>query len=216
MPTATYATPPYPPLRYTVFTALPQAVQVTLLSDVLGYTEFSWNTPGTDTLEDLRWDQLSVAQVTALEAPTAAGGLAMTREVWDCYINHYTSFDSWDEMKASGTNVQQFWTALGWTEASWEGIVTDVPESEDKEWAELTATEMDAAMALCYMENTWNEENLLDYGTGAPNMTEEPTSSPVRASSPSAASARLVMKAWGFWTGISTSAVILGFIGSIL
>lgn len=52
---------------------------------------------------------------------------------------------------------------LGWTEAMWSDDGGEIPVSEGKSWEELTAEEKAAATRLCYFEEIWNNQPILDW-----------------------------------------------------
>ena len=180
-PTAMYSAPPAVPTRYQPFAALSANIQGVLQTD-LGYTEATWNVPGTNNLESNAFDSLPAPQQTAI-----TDTLQWTDDQWDCHINHFDDYN-WVELNQAG--VQQYWVALGWSQTSWEGIAP-APASEEKEWGALTASEKTAAEMLCYFEELWNG---LDLSAGS---TASPTAAPD--------STRDISSAWmerggGLWT----------------
>jgi len=115
-------------------------------ADALGYTEDSWNSPGTADIETIAFSDLSDDQ------KTAATNLGFTEDTWDCDQNHYTGY-WWSELEEFGLDVH--YEALGYDESSWDGI-TDPPDSANLTWAELGEDQQDAAEQLCYYEETWD------------------------------------------------------------
>lgn len=60
------------------------------------------------------------------------------------------------------------WEDLGWNETIWESG-ENLPDTEDKFWADLTANEEMAATTLCYFQEIWDEEESInDFGTEGP------------------------------------------------
>lgn len=170
-PTVAYATPPAVPLRYTEWTALPTAVQTAVESDLL-YTPDSWNEVGANVIEDSAFEALTTAQQA-----TVTDTLEWTEPQWNCHVNHYNDF-TWQELNTE-QQVQQFWRALGWSEAAWVGQ-SPPPPSEDASWAELTVDEQAAASQLCYFEALWNGLDLSDGTTTLAPTTPPPNSATSR------------------------------------
>jgi len=65
--------------------------------------------------------------------------------------------DFWNaqEWTALTPTEQILWGKLGWNQASWDEEI-EAPDSEDKDWAELSDEERIAATQLGYVEETWN------------------------------------------------------------
>lgn len=60
---------------------------------------------------------------------------------------------SWTELNPT---EQWLWNVLGWNEQNWEDEEADPPASEDKDWAELTDWEREAAKRLGYDAEIWD------------------------------------------------------------
>lgn len=122
---------------------LPSDIRL-VLETIVGYTAEMWNAPSSaNAVEEMQWDSLTIAQQTALTE-----SLGWSADIWNCHINHYSDYD-WQDLVDEG--VQQYWLALGWTEASWLGQIT-APTTEDADWIGLSAGEQAAATQLCYFE----------------------------------------------------------------
>jgi hypothetical protein len=116
----------------------------------LGYTEDTWNLPGTADVE-----KLSFGSLTA-DNQAAAVALGFSEVVWDCYVNHYDDY-SWDELATEG--VQQYYITLGWTDDAWT-TDSSTPASDEEFFGDLTSDQTAAAEELCYNELLWNGESL--------------------------------------------------------
>ena len=181
----------YPVSRYRQYAFLSEEMKA--LVDDLGYTENTWNHPGSDTIELIGYDGLPP------NAQDVVGQLNITKGQWDCYINHYrflewkqltfivstdSFFDNTDR-KSNVLNVQQYYSMLGWNEDLWMMSKVDdnqIPESELHFWDELSPDQQLGAMELCYFEHTWNDETLQDWTTRPP--TVPPTAAPTTTSKP--------------------------------
>ena len=179
----------YPVSRYRQYAFLSEEMKA--LVDDLGYTENTWNHPGSDTIELIGYDGLPP------NAQDVVGQLNITKGQWDCYINHYrflewkqltfivstdSFFDNTDR-KSNVLNVQQYYSMLGWNEDLWMMSKVDdnqIPESELHFWDELSPDQKLGAMELCYFEHTWNDETLQDWTTRPPTVppTSAPTTTP--------------------------------------
>jgi hypothetical protein len=176
--------PAVPTNRFTPFELLEADLQTAALT--VGWTTDTWNVPGTVAFEVNRYADLSADQQAPLTSPLDIDGLQ-----WDCWINHYAGY-FWNELE-SEAEVQDYWTALGWTENSWNEI-DNPPATEEASWADLTDAEEAAATALCYNELTWDLLSLttlitalptqapsVSAGPSAATQTMQPTMSPVTA-----------------------------------
>jgi hypothetical protein len=132
---------PYPFSRFTYWSNLSPAAQKR--AEELGYTEGTWEAPGTG-VENLAFDELtSSQQVRAL-------GFGLNKIIWDCYLNHYRAF-TWEQLLQM--EVAGFYSVLGHNSASWqsgEEPLGDLPFSQ------LSPSQKSAAAALCFTENLWN------------------------------------------------------------
>jgi hypothetical protein len=129
-----------------------------LLADAFGYTQSTWDFPGTDIIEVIAFSALGLGQSDAVQ-------LGYTEDVWDCYINHYRFFE-WSELE--GLGVHDYLVAIGWTEDNWgSSSAVDAPAIFNDNWEDLT------------------EETLQFWTTGPP--TESPTPAPTTTVSPTMA-----------------------------
>jgi len=135
-------------------------------------TEREWNFPGTNKLELSSYEAiasesgaLSFNMTTDLAVVMSKQGGNMTptafdvlvdigfedEDQYDCWVNHYADY-YWLEMEAI---VIEAWQILGWGPAAWLGA-HPAPASDDLEWAALNETEREAAIELCYLQETWD------------------------------------------------------------
>lgn len=138
------AAPTFSFIRFTFWELL--SVEEKTAAEGVGWTETTWDEPGSAPFEALSWSSLDEMQRGFLTE------LGYTEEIYDCYINHYDDYD-WAELVTEGVSVH--WEALGWSEASWNGDI-DPPASNDMDWADLMSDEVAAAESLCYFQETWD------------------------------------------------------------
>ena len=173
----------FPVTRYRQYEYLSEEMKA--LIGELGYTESTWNHPGSDTIELISYEGLSP------DAQAVVRKLNITKGQWDCYINHYKFLD-WSELsfivetdnfgkngRSNVINVQQYYEMLGWTEDMWTMSKVDdneIPDSELYFWDELSPEQIEGAKNLCYFEHTWNDQMLQEWTTAPPTLA--PTMSP--------------------------------------
>ena len=159
--TTTYLDPDF---RWIVYADLTDAQQ-RLVTEELQYTEETWNVLGTNPIELQDFSSLTVAQ------QAAALQLGFTETTWDCDQNHYGNY-GWNGLIQY--NLSDYWSALGWTRASWRGETEPNPDLSETLWANLTTTQQAAASSLCYFRASWDmvdlrqwncyeENHLVDY-----------------------------------------------------
>lgn len=117
----------------------------------LGYDKTTWNQPMSATVETMTWNDLTPEQQQA----TYVLGFA-PKEIWNCYINHFTGF-AWQDLG----DAEIPYEALGWTFDKWNALDSP-PISENFDWSELSNDERDAAEMLCWTQITWERLNLND------------------------------------------------------
>jgi hypothetical protein len=138
----------------------------------------TWNTPGTAEFEKMSYEAiefdslaLAVARqnqyASSNQTTTSTTGSVVTFgktqfealfdigfdewEVYDCYVNHYQDY-WWDELDIP---ILQAYQTLGWDQLHWNGLKPP-PDSDGKDWYELTQEEQRAAIELCYLPETWS------------------------------------------------------------
>jgi len=153
-----------PDFRWIVYADLTDEQQ-RLVTEELNYTEETWNVLGTNPIELQDFSSLTVAQ------QAAALLLGFTENTWDCDQNHYGNY-GWNGLIQY--NLSDYWSALGWTRASWRGETDPNPDLSETVWANLTTTQQEAASTLCYFRVSWDmvdmrqwncyeENHLVDY-----------------------------------------------------
>jgi hypothetical protein len=131
---------------------------------LLSYNRTSWDNPGTNPIEKLQYNSLSVEEITA--AQTLGYTTPLT---WDCWQNHYTAYN-WTYLGDTYIQVVQWYEILGWDAIKWDDNdddkLVDVPLSDGMTWYELRENERYAAAQLCYTQRTWDNEisNGMGYG----------------------------------------------------
>ena len=122
---------------------------------LLSYNRSSWDNPGTNSIELLQYNSLSA------EESSAAFTLGYTTPLtWDCWQNHYTSYN-WTYSGATYIQVVQWYEILGWNAIKWEDKLVDPPLTDGMTWYELRDNERYAAAQLCYTQRTW-DSNIID------------------------------------------------------
>jgi len=173
--TATAFEVEYAAIRMTPWSYLTSAQK--LAASNLGYTEKEWNNPGTELSEKATWYASTMHDyydkdgdndyydVIPFEVYTSQLGFTgpNKEDMWDCWVNHYRYY--WSEIVDYG--LLPAYTALGWTEDMWDNGVGQ-PDSEDKDWDELTTAEKTAAVVLCYVKPLWDEKSLWDMCDDSP------------------------------------------------
>lgn len=112
-----------------------------------------WDNPGTNPIELLQYNSLSAKE------SSAAFTLGYTTPLtWDCWQNHYTSYN-WTYLGATYIQVVQWYEILGWNAIKWDDKLVDPPDGMT--WYELRDNERYAAAQLCYTQRTW-DSNIID------------------------------------------------------
>eukprot|EP00581_Thalassiosira_minuscula_P033287 CAMPEP_0183786878 /NCGR_PEP_ID=MMETSP0739-20130205/67254_1 /TAXON_ID=385413 /ORGANISM="Thalassiosira miniscula, Strain CCMP1093" /LENGTH=381 /DNA_ID=CAMNT_0026030943 /DNA_START=201 /DNA_END=1346 /DNA_ORIENTATION=- len=144
-----------PERRYLAWSELKETErQVAEIS--LGYSEDTWNKPGSNHKEGSRFDDLEEDE---------KGGVIMfglNEEKWDCHINHYLAY-WWEDMEELG--FDQYLIALGWQQDNWDDEDLPPAETEDLYWEKLTPKQQAAARQLCWFEEVWDGASILDFET---------------------------------------------------
>jgi hypothetical protein len=159
-------------------------------ASLLGYNEQSWNMPGTNGVEQLKYDSLgeygqtvvdTIFGLSSLNATTSTNADVITttttpQQQWDCYVNHYRH-STWDELWQVH-DVRDHVRGLGWTYAMWmdlpqsqsEGVQSSIipkkehPDCYDQYWDELSTEEQNHATQLCYFSQLWDQQSLITWG----------------------------------------------------
>ena len=130
-----------------------------IATEGLNYTKETWNNLGTNPIEASEFFDLSDEQ------KKAAKQLGFIGATWDCDMNHYVDY-SWEELEEYFLDA--YWIALGWTKRKW-GIPGFASKSEGKNWSELTSAEQDAAMEVCYFQESWDGISITGWTFDGPN-----------------------------------------------
>ena len=134
---------------------------------VLGYTDETWDNLGTAEIELETYSNLNRRQKRAASALFGVDDDDLsTKDIWDCYINHYSSY-KWSELEDA--QVYYYFRILGYSESNWIHDDNDNDNSkhmlswEGSPWYSLDAVQQNAAKQLCYQEETWNNHNLNEW-----------------------------------------------------
>lgn len=154
----------YPGYRYIPFTSLSDERKDAAY--VLQYSDASWDLPGTNKLEYLCFecltlDQQEAAKVIGFPIETYDGDDVEYSDTWDCYVNHYYDF-SWETLVSY--DVAQYYETLGYDEEYWNSTDPNLepPLVESLLWDELQPNQREAAGMLCYSQQTWDMEETID------------------------------------------------------
>lgn len=118
-----------------------------------GWTETTWDRPGTAGFELMSWNTLPASTRESLE------DWGFYRAQWNCYMNHYDDYD-WFELVME--DVAQYFVNFGWTEDTWRDQ-TDIPEAWTADWDDLSDAQQDAAWEICYVRETWDDVPLTQW-----------------------------------------------------
>ena len=136
---------PYPYPRFTQWDVLSYSFRAN--AERLGYNKDYWDNPRTYELEYYPFSLLNTTQQLYIQA------MGLTEEQWDCYVNHYESFN-WDSLPDF---ARQSLVYLGWTQCAWEyNPNCPAPASESSNWRALNATEKEATYRLCWHKSSWD------------------------------------------------------------
>lgn len=178
----TFDVEPYPTHRFREFSELSDEEKSA--AQELGWDESTWNLPGSlyysygyyddgtewypGGIEYLSWwyhtnmDYYDKDGDGNYYEPTpgfeeAATTLGFTEDVWDCWVNHYSSYE-WSDLVEY--DIEFYMTTLGWTQSKWEGTDPEPPTSSSKTYNELSDDEKTAALGTCYTQKLWDYETL--------------------------------------------------------
>eukprot|EP00585_Thalassiosira_rotula_P003193 CAMPEP_0196135776 /NCGR_PEP_ID=MMETSP0910-20130528/4304_1 /TAXON_ID=49265 /ORGANISM="Thalassiosira rotula, Strain GSO102" /LENGTH=396 /DNA_ID=CAMNT_0041395965 /DNA_START=46 /DNA_END=1236 /DNA_ORIENTATION=+ len=143
---------PLPNFRYRPWDELNSVTQ-NVATNMMGYTEESWNNLGTSLAEKNTFLNLGTEQ------RAGAMELGFYTHTWDCFMNHYLSY-YWSSFHE---DLKVAIETLGWTESMWSDDAEVYPASESKPWSDLTPEEKAAATRLCYFEEIWNGQPIVDW-----------------------------------------------------
>mmetsp|Transcript_19167 Transcript_19167/g.27070 ORF Transcript_19167/g.27070 Transcript_19167/m.27070 type:complete len:617 (+) Transcript_19167:818-2668(+) len=147
----------YPVYRYQLWNLVDTSVR--RAAKTLGYDSNTWNNPGSADIEYKLFNQLSDLQ------QAAARSLEFREATWDCWQNHYVNYN-WDQIVQNGLVATL--ARFGWSEKTWNaydgtnGRLT-APVDWRKDWAELSDDQRQAAVDLCFIQQTWEELDLEDW-----------------------------------------------------
>mmetsp|Transcript_30395 Transcript_30395/g.55113 ORF Transcript_30395/g.55113 Transcript_30395/m.55113 type:complete len:392 (+) Transcript_30395:121-1296(+) len=125
----------YPKIRYVPWNKLSKDTKE-IVEKIFGYYEGSWNYMS-HIIESKAFSDLTKSQ------QKNALFLGIDENVWDCFINHYASYNKQDLVR------------LGLYEH-----VTTLSNVISKTWEQLSKDEIQAATKLCYSKEVWNKETL--------------------------------------------------------
>lgn len=143
-----------PKTRFTDWSKL-SAANSAIAQNGLNYIKYSWNVIGKNDIESWAYSDLYAAEAAAVDS------LGISKDQWDCWINHYRGF-WWDDLQIMGITTHL--EVLGWTESMWDSNGAMLPESEDLYWVELTVEQQEAAKHICYIEELWDGIPLKKWG----------------------------------------------------
>jgi hypothetical protein len=123
---------PYPNIRFTEWDYLsPKTKEI--MKENFGYSKGNWNALGQNQNERMTCSQLTVTQRQAIQL------LGWSCDVWDCFINHYKSYN---EKQLEANDLVEH--------------VDVVRSAWVKPWVDLTEEELQSANRLCFMQILWD------------------------------------------------------------
>ena len=140
----------YPYFRYVMWDDMLPSQRA--MAVTAGWDEESWDTPDKAKVEYKSFSELDDGPRQALLA------MGFYEEQYDCYVNHYYGY-SWAELVEWG--LAEHYMAFGWTETSYTNDAA--PAGWSKDWDELSDDQKEAADALCWFEEVWNEMTIEDW-----------------------------------------------------
>jgi len=169
----------YPKIRFTPYDDL--TVDQQAAASGLGYTEETWNKPGSYALDKVTWwylinrdyydldedgdwkqpNELFNEYASALGFPDKNG----ENDEWDCWSAHY-DYDEWDEIVEY--KLDEAFGVLGWNEALWSSDPPEAPDSSAKDYEELSDAEKTAAGVICYTKSLWDGDVLSSFALDSP------------------------------------------------
>jgi hypothetical protein len=170
----TQLTIPLPVFRYVEWSKLDDRTRT--FAGLLGYTEDSWNVPGSAPIERRKYDTIAASSDKSRDI-FYIQGLGFGKPQWDCYINHYRNF-TWAELGQVG--VKRYYQVLGWDSQRW--LNREAPLTELKEWSALSVQERVAAESVCYLQPLWEGESLKPKDVTGPVRSSVGRPSPYRPS----------------------------------
>ena len=172
--------PDYPEFRFVDFQTLSNNTQPNVHYSAVGldYDRASWNSPGTNPIEDLTFAAIATTNDVNLVLY-----MGFSPSVWDCWVNHYMGY-SWLDLIS--INLDTAAETLGFNETTWGFVMSDSSAvgttAFDKSWIMLTSEEKMAASELCYIQELWDEDPI-DQWVASTSPTSSPTSFPSDAPS---------------------------------
>lgn len=123
---------PYPKIRYTAWESLSSHTKE-IMTENFGYNFENWNALGQNDHERMMCSQLTDTQRQAMQL------LGWNCDVWDCFINHYKSYNAMqleeNDLIRHVDLVRSAWVKL---------------------WVDLTEQELQSAARLCFTEVAWD------------------------------------------------------------
>ena len=123
---------PYPKVRFIEWGSLsPQTREI--MMENFGYSKGNWNALGQNENERKTCSDLTDRQRQAIQL------LGWNCDVWDCFINHYKSYD------ANQLEENKLIEHVDVVRSAWVKL-----------WADLSELELQSATRLCFTETTWD------------------------------------------------------------
>lgn len=123
---------PYPKIRFTEWENLSLQTKE-IMKENFGYSKRNWNALGQNENERKKCSDLSDSQRQAIQL------LGWNCDVWDCFINHYKSYN------ANELEENKLVEHVDVVKSAWVRL-----------WADLSELELQSATRLCFTETTWD------------------------------------------------------------
>jgi len=154
-----YVRPERNDMRFVPWNKLERSLQLTA-SKHLRYTRETWDVLGSNSIEALRWSDLSDEQ------KNAARELGFNSQAsWNCWMNHWESF-SWKQLYT--LELTPYLQSLGWDIHSWNAQYGDPPMKRMESWRDLSTEQRRDATMLCYYGSSYDRLDVSSYGFGYP------------------------------------------------
>lgn len=150
-------------------------------AQILGYYGRNWDLQPYNEIERRTFNRINIA--APFQANTILTRWGITSDQWDCWINHFGAY-RWNEMTNFHPTLLEAAETLGWDKMSWTSG-NNIPESEFKNWTDLSIDERLAAEEFCFVAELWDGIDLRDWAVHRPEVStsNSTTNAPVLAPS---------------------------------
>jgi len=166
----------YPQVRFTPYDDLTEDQRAG--ASVFGYTNTTWNTPGIprrghpsvrwrELLQSYELEQQKLLKQYGPKLGFPGKGDGSSNDAWDCWSVHYDDY-TWEDLV--DLKLNSAWEDLGWNVTMWNGVIEEVPDSDNKYYNDLTNVEKTAAGVSCYTKRLWDGDELSSFALDSPKV----------------------------------------------